>query len=323
MAKVFKRLILVVIAGIVIALALLWTPDTDPAEMKAKYGSETSQYVSDANGMAIHYRDEGNPNGRPIVLFHGSGASLHTWEDMIVELSDEFRLISFDFPGHGLTGPDPERDYSASSLLEAAQTVLDEVGVERAIIAGNSMGGWAAWRLALASPEMVEGLVLIDASGPQIDDKPNPYLAARIVNSPVGQLIAPKIAPRSMVKKTLSQVRYDDDQITDELVDRYWELARYPGNRQAMVDRGKVDRGSHYWDRISEIEVPVLILWGKHDVTTPPSFARAFDMALKDARNIMYYNAAHLPMEEVPDQVAKDIRDWTHDKFVDEDRVEP
>ena len=315
MQRFLKWLGLVFVGVIVLLLLLGWTPDTDRAEMIEKYSSTASQFVTDGDGMSIHYRDEGNKNGPAIVLLHGSSASLHTWEDMIRELSGEYRLISLDFPGHGLTGPDPKRDYSVGSLIDAAETVMDAVGVERAVIAGNSMGGWASWRMALASPERVTGLILIDASGPQIEEKTDLYLAAKIVESPIGQLLAPKITPRPIVRKTLTQVIYDDTQISETLMDRYWELNRFPGNRTAMVDRAKVDREPEYWNRVGNIDVPVLILWGDHDVTTPPAFGRAFDAAIENSKLITYPDAAHLPMEERPVKVAGDIRAWMGENF--------
>lgn len=315
MKKGLKRLSWGLIAAFIIGLAVLWTPDTDRDEMIAKYTSETSRFVTDSQGMAIHYRDEGMPSGPVIVLLHGSGASLHTWEDMIEALSDTYRFISLDLPGHGLTGPDLERDYSASSMIDAVETVMETAGVEKAVIAGNSMGGWISWRYALTAPQRVEGLILIDAAGPQIGVEPNLYLAARIMDSALGRIAAKKITPKSIAKKTLTQVMYDDDAISDGLVERYWDLTRFPGNRIAMGDRAQVDREAKYWQRVSEIEVPVLILWGEHDVTTPLAFAHAFDTQIANTVLKIYPNAAHLPMEEIPADVAADIKIWMKSAF--------
>lgn len=315
MRKFLKSLAFAVCVLLIASLIIFWTPDADRADMLRKYSSVSSQFVTDQNGMAIHYREEGNPDGSVIVLLHGSGASLHTWEDMIAELSDTYRLISLDLPGHGLTGPDPKRDYSAASMMDAVETVMDKAGIERAVIAGNSMGGWVSWRFALHAPERVSGLILVDASGPQIAEKPNLYLAARITDSALGRMLTPKITPKPLVRKTLTQVMYDDTAITDELIDRYWELTRFPGNRQAMNDRARTDREAEYWKRVGEINVPVLILWGQHDVTTPLAFAHAFDAKIADTRLKIYPNAAHLPMEEIPADVARDIRDWMETAF--------
>ncbi len=315
MIKNLKHFGFGVLAILLVGTVVLWTPDANREDMISKYTTTASNFVTDDDGMAIHYRDEGNKDGPVIVLLHGAGASLHTWEKMVGEMSGVYRLISLDFPGHGLTGPDPERDYSAASLMDAAQTVMDTLGVERAVIAGNSMGGWISWRLALAAPQQTAGLILIDASGPQIADKPSLYLAARITNSGIGRFAAQKITPKPIVRKTLSQVMYDETLITDELVDRYWELTRFPGNRKAMSDRAKVDREVNYWDRVGEINVPVFILWGEHDVTTPLSFAQAFDEKISNTQVKVYSNAAHLPMEEVPLEVAQDISDWMERSF--------
>lgn len=310
MIRFLKFFAIALLLLIMVPIIIFWTPEGDRDELIETYTNEASAFAIDGDGMKIHYRDEGNKDGAPIILLHGSNASLHTWADMVSILSDDYRLISLDFPGHGLTGPDPKQDYSAASLIDAAKTVMDETGVERAVIAGNSMGGWAAWRFALEYPERVSGLVLIDASGPVIEEEADPYLAAKITNSVPGQLLALRVTPRPIIRQTLSQVMYDDAQITDELVERYRDMARFPGNRKAMSDRAKVDREAGYWDRVGEIGVPVLILWGEHDVTTPVAFAHAFDAAINDTKLVIYPNAAHLPMEEIPADVARDIRTW-------------
>lgn len=315
MKKFLKRFVVVLVAFILVLLAAFWTPDADRDEMIAKYSSVESAFVTDKSAMAIHYRDQGRRDGPVIILLHGSNASLHTWEDMVAELSKTYRLISLDLPGHGLTGPDPERDYSAASMIDAVETVMETVGVKRAIIAGNSMGGWVSWRMALAKPDKVEGLILVDASGPQIAEKTNLYLAARITDSAVGRMLTPKITPKPLVRKTLTQVMYDDGAITDELIDRYWDLARFPGNRKAMNDRAKADRELGYWGRVGEIDVPVLILWGEHDVTTPVAFAHAFYESISNTTLKIYPDAAHLPMEERPKKVAKDIHAWMESTF--------
>ncbi len=302
-------------ALMVIGTVLLWTPDADRDEIIAKYSNAESEFVTAPDGAKIHFRDQGNADGQVLVLLHGSNASLHTWEDMIRELKADYRLISLDFPGHGLTGPDPERDYSAASMIDAVIAVMDQAGVEKAVITGNSMGGWLSWRMALSHPERVSGLVLIDASGVVGVEEPDLYLAAKIQNTKLGQMLATKMMPKPIVKKTLSQVMFDDTQITDQLINRYYDLARFPGNRQAGNDRMNTPREPDYYARIGQIEVPVLILWGQHDVTTPLSYAQAFDEALPESEKIIYPNAAHLPMEEIPQAVARDIDRWHGVKF--------
>ena len=157
-----------ILAGLAgIAFLALRTPDTDPAAMRARYGGPDSRFTEAANGLAaLHYRDQGCRDCPAILLVHGSNASLHTWEPLVEKLQDRYRLISYDQPGHGLTGPHPRDDYTARGLFEAIAAVVDATGVEPFAIAGNSMGGWLAWRYALAQPRDLSALILLNASGP-------------------------------------------------------------------------------------------------------------------------------------------------------------
>ncbi len=309
------KTILLIFALILTIGVAFWTPDADKDELISKYSNQYSQFVLSSDGSRIHYRNEGLAEGPVLVLLHGNHASLHTWEPLVAELSDTFRLISIDFPGHGLTGPNTARDYSANALIQSVNTVLDHLNVQHALVAGNSMGGWIAWRFALQYPDRVAGLVLIDASGAITDEPIRLYTAAKISRSKIGQLITPRITPKFLVRKSLTQVMWNDDSVSDELVDRYWDLARYPGNRIAMVDRMQVDREPGFWHRIGDIDKPALILWGEHDQTIPVSHARAFNAALENSQLKIYANAAHAPMEEQPTQVAADIRAW-YDKTI-------
>jgi len=162
----------------------------------------------------------------------------------------------------------------------------------------------------LSVPERTSGLVLIDASGAQVAEKVKPYLGARLAQSSFGQMLLPEITPRFLVKSSLQEGVAYPQRVTEELVDRYWELLRFPGNRQAAVDRAKTPREPEKWAEIGSLEMPVLLLWGEQDKVIPLSHARAFAAAISQSKLITYADAGHLPMEETPEQVARDIDAW-------------
>lgn len=308
--KTAFRIILTLAAILVAAFFIFRTPDTDRAEMIAKYSNDASQFVDDGVGGKIHYRDEGNKDGPAIVLIHGSSSLLQTWEPVVALLGDKYRLISLDLYGHGITGPQAKGDYSVDANISAAIKVLDTVGVKKAYWVGNSMGGWLSWRAGLAVPERVSGLVLIDASGAQTDEKIKPYLGARLARSSIGQLLLPEITPKFLVRSSLEENFAQPERLTDELVTRYWELLRFPGNRHATLARGRTPREPEKWDEIGNLKMPVLLLWGEQDKVIPVSHAKAFEAAITGSKLIIYKDAGHLPMEETPDQVARDIDSW-------------
>lgn len=293
-----------------VAFIALRTPDSDVAAMRAKYGGPNPSFAEAADGMLVHYRDQGCRGCPAILLVHGSNASLHTFEPLVEHLKDRYRLISYDQPGHGLTGPHPRDDYSARGMFEAIAAVIDATEVERFAIAGSSMGGWVAWRYALARPQDLSGLILINASGappPPDAEKPRPYLGSIVMHHPLGRFLAQRITPRSLFERSLRDNVTDDAFVTETMVDRYWELMRYPGNRRAAGLRAIVDREPQYGERLSEITAPTLILWGAQDRVTPPYVGETFDEMIPNSRFAMFEDVGHLTMEEAPKRTAAAI----------------
>ena len=135
-------LVLVAIVGLGIAF---WTPDTDAAAMRAKYGGAPSQFVDLGGGLTVHLRDEGPRDAPVIVLLHGSNADLHTWDEWTKRLIPQYRVIRFDQIGHGLTGPNPARRYDMNAFTDTVDRVTTKLGVQRFVLGGNSMGGGIAW----------------------------------------------------------------------------------------------------------------------------------------------------------------------------------
>ncbi len=304
------RIIFLLLVLLGSAFFIFRTPDTDRAEMIAKYGNEASRFVDDGQGAKVHYRDEGYKDGPALLLIHGSNSLLQTWEPLVALLGDKYRLISLDLYGHGLTGPNPNGAYDADTNIAAAVRVLDKAGIDKAYWVGNSMGGWVTWRAGLSVPERISGLVLIDAAGAQVEQKGQPYLGARLARSSVGQMLLPEITPRFLVKSSLEENFAQPERLTEELVDRYWELLRFPGNRKAAVDRAKTPRQPEKWVDVGTLKMPVLLLWGEKDKIIPLAHGRAFAEAIPGSKLITYADAGHRPMEETPEQVARDIDGW-------------
>ena len=309
MRNLTKFLVSIVIL-LAVAFLVLKTPDSDPADMQTKYGGVNSKFVDVPGGMSIHYRDQGCRNCPAIVLVHGSNSSLHTYEPLVHVLEDRYRLISYDQPGHGLTGPHPLDDYSAQSMSEAMDAVIDATGVERYAIVGSSMGGWVAWRSVLARPGDVSALILISSSGappPPNTEKPRLYLGARIMRHPIGRFFARHITPRVIVEQSLFDSISNDDQVTENMVDRYWELLRLPGNRRAAGLLALVDREPEYGQRLGELNLPALILWGEDDHVVPLYNAKTFEELIPNSELQVFANVGHLAMEEVPGRTAEAI----------------
>jgi len=307
--KLLLKITFFIILVLVVLFFVFKTPDTDRQAMITKYGQGAIK-VDDGIGGQIYYRDQGNKNGKVLLLIHGSNSSMQTWNGMINVLASSYRIISLDLYGHGITGKHPNDDYSAGAQIAGVLKVLDHADVEKAVWVGNSMGGWLTWRAALAAPDRVSRLVLISASGAQGGEKADIYFAAKILKSPLVQKISEYIMPRSMVESSIQDNYADHSKISSQLVDQYWELLRFPGNRAAVAHRVKMSREPEIWNQISNIKQPTLLLWGEQDVVGPFSDTKLYQQKLPQSKLVSYPNASHLAMEELPIDVAQDIDQW-------------
>ncbi|MEP6343072.1 MAG: alpha/beta hydrolase [Maricaulaceae bacterium] len=310
MKKIFKWGGLSLIGAIILMLGSAYAPDTDTEAMRAKYGGEQARFVQMVSGANVHYRDQGPKDAPAIIMIHGMSSHLQTWEPLIAQMGDTYRILSLDLPGFGLTGPNPTGDYGPTVYTQAVLTVMDEAKIDKAIIVGNSMGGWTAWRMGLSHPERVKGLVLLDPWGAPGENNEKSNLAFKLMASPIGRALMPHFTPKSIVKQSILQSVEKDEIVTDEMVERYYELTRYPGNRQATIDAMKVTDDLSAWSNINTLKSPVLIIWGREDQLIDVSRSEAFAAELEGEVIIIYDNVGHLPMEEVPADVARDIKSW-------------
>jgi pimeloyl-ACP methyl ester carboxylesterase len=305
---------LVTILGLlVIAFLILRTPDTDRAAMIAQYGGGESRFLTLTSGATVHIRDTGGSEGQPqMILLHGSNASLHTWEPLVARLRNDWRIVRIDLPGHGLTGATPTGRYDTEEYIATVDEVATAMGMRQFILGGNSMGGGVSWRYALAHPERVQALLLLDAGGmpPRAEDPaPQSNIGFRIIRNPVGRWLGTHISPRSLFESSLRQSVSNKSIVTDAAIDRYWELNRFPGNRQATMIRFARGFGDPaIAERARQIQQPVLILFGDEDRIINPSAAQSFAERLPNDEVVMLPGIGHLPMEEAPDATARAIR---------------
>lgn len=303
--------ILVAVAALLgIAFLVLRTPDTDPAEMKAKYGGPPSQFVDLGQGLTVHLRDEGPRDAPVIVLLHGSNADLHTWEPWAAALRQDYRVIRFDQIGHGLTGPEPHGDYSPQAFDRSIELIAAKLGLGKFALGGNSMGGANALHYALGHGDRLTALVLVDSGGAPPFGKQPGNIGFTLARTPVLRNLILHITPRALVEESLEQSVYNRAVATSGAVDRYWELLRYPGNRQATLDR--FSRGWTTFEQrdLAALKLPVLIQWGAHDRLISLKAGEWLHQGISGSKLVVYPDAGHMPHEEVADRSAADLRAW-------------
>jgi pimeloyl-ACP methyl ester carboxylesterase len=217
----------------ILAVAIwLYTPDKPRAELEARWAGPPSSFL-DVAGVRLHLRDTGPRDGPAVLMLHGFGASLHTWEDWARGLEDRFRVIRFDFPGFALTGPDPSGVYTDARSVEVIAALMDRLGLPRASLVGSSMGGRIAWTFAATHPDRVERLVLLAPDG--FASPGRAY--GQEIRVPALMRTLPWTLPMPLLRRTAAAAFGDPSLMTDELAERYRDMLLVPGVRQAILDR--------------------------------------------------------------------------------------
>ncbi|MGE0530996.1 MAG: alpha/beta fold hydrolase [Hyphomonadaceae bacterium] len=291
-------------------------PDIPYETLAARYESAASRYVELPGGVRAHYRDEGQANGPPLLLIHGFSASLHTWEPWVARLGDEYRVISLDLPGHGLTRA--PAGYAAS--IEAFRDVVREFartqGLTQFALAGSSMGGNVAWEYALAYPEQVNALILVDASGwqdtrPEVADEPQVF---KLLRNPTLGPIMIQLDSSRLVRQGLEASFYDPALVDDAMLNRYVQLARAPGHREILLQMTLDFRSRNFAtpERLAALQMPTLIMTGDTDRLVPPEHAQQFHDAIAGSELVTFEATGHIPQEEKPEDSAGAVRDFLY-----------
>ena len=272
--------------------------DISLEDLKKEYANEHSKFI-DVDGLQVHYRDEGL--GFPVVLVHGTAASLHTWDAWTKKLKENYRVIRMDLPAFGLTGPNAQRDYSIKAYTNFLNSFLKEIKIDSFHLAGNSLGGNIAWNYAAEHPKKVAKLILVDASGlPTNKSQP---LVFKMAKTPAVNSMFLFITPKMFIRKNIEEVYADDSKITDALITRYHKMALREGNRQAFIDRANLDfklGSKDNLEKLKKIHTKTLLIWGKLDKWIPLDNGYRMHKILPNSTLTILENSGHVPMEENP-----------------------
>ena len=285
-----------VLAALIGAGLWLYTPDEPRAVLEAKYLVRPGDYLEVA-GLRLHVRDDGRKDAPAIILLHGFGSSLLTWDAWADRLASDHRVIRFDLPGFGLTGPDPTGDYSDERAVTVLAALMDQLGIARATIVGNSLGGKIAWQCAARRPDRVERLVLVSpdgfaSPGFEYGKRPDVPFVVRLL---------PYILPRSLLRASLLPAYGDPARLTDQTVTRYRDMMLAPGVRGAIVARTQQVLLQDPEPLLRTIRAPTLLLWGEKDGMIPFRNAADYARAIPDATVAALPGLGHVPFEEAPD----------------------
>ncbi len=326
------RRTLAVILTIVAVLAAGWLAlrraDIPYDTLETIYSVPDTQFMTLDDGLKVHFTDTGPKDRSTIVLVHGFSASLHTWEAWKTDLELDYRIVTLDLPGHGLTRAEDPSKATIERFADVVHEVTQDLGIDRFTIAGNSMGGNTAWSYTLKYPDTVEGLILVDASGWRDNDGEGgnrPFIFT-LLSNPIARTILKDLDMTSLTRSGLEGSYTDQSFVTDELVERYVALSRAPGHRATLLAIQSGERVEATAERLSEIKVPTLVLWGRDDNLIPVSSAQKFSDAIEGSKVVIYDGVGHLPQEEAVEQSIVDVRAFMMDvewEALDEEEIVP
>jgi pimeloyl-ACP methyl ester carboxylesterase len=300
--RIFGIIAVVLLAIVIVGWLLLRGPDIPYATLEAKYSvpDPASHFVDLPGGYHVHYQDEGEPGLPLLVLLHGFGDSYTSWEGWVRELKTRRRIITLDFPGHGLTRAPEGTVLRQDSLADFVDSFAATLGLPKFAVAGNSMGGGVAWQLAVRHPDRIDALILVDAAGFPNEKPPGEVpLAFRILKYPIGRTFLQRIDNRFLIREGLRTDVYNKSLITPAFVDRWAEFQRAPGHRAILMSVNLGGQPGDLAATLSAIKVPTLILWGEADVLLEPASARKFAAAIPGSKLITYPQVGHLPQIEM------------------------
>ncbi len=328
---------------LVVGFLALRRGDIPLETLKQKYAVPASQYMTMPDGVVVHYRDQGPDKtgaGLPqdeasdcqgftlqacvdkqrapariptLVMIHGFSASTRDWDDWIKILKPNYRIISIDLPGHGLTSAPARYKASIDGYADLVDAVTARLGVRKFVLIGNSMGGGTAWTFALRHPDRLDGLVLVDSAGWErltgADSGKGPIIF-KVMASPIGLWILRQVDVKPLIGQGLKSAFVDEKRVTPDLIDRYSDFARAPGHRDILMTIRSAPRTPVTAASFAAIKVPTLILHGREDHLVPFAQGQAFARVIPGSTLIAYDGVGHVPMEQIPAKSAADLDGW-------------
>jgi pimeloyl-ACP methyl ester carboxylesterase len=246
-------------------------------------------------GCNIRYYDVGL--GPVLVLIHGIGGDADEWAFCLDGLSSSHRVIALDLLGFGRSDK-PFINYCIEGFVEVLERFLQTLGIERATLVGNSLGGWIAATFGLLFPAAVNKLILVDAAG----------LWGDTTEFPVDL----RVSTREHLREVFQQLLYDKTLATDDLVDLAYRqhLERSDGYTIDSLLRNLQERGERLDEKVADLKMPVLIVWGEQDAMLPVETGRRLQRLIPGSRLEVISECGHLPALEKPSEFLRCVLEF-------------
>mgnify|MGYP001228668929 FL=1 len=303
-------IVLTILASLIlyalIKLDIRYPSEISKEEIDSKYLLESSDFI-EIDGVDLHYAIDGS--GPDLLLLHANYANLIDWNPWVNLLKDHYRVIRIDIPGHGLTAADPSNDYSMQRTIFLLEGFLNAFEVQKLSIAGASLGGTIGLHYTRRNPEKVENLILVSpgALNPRIRGRNEP------VKLPKPFEIIAYFTPRLITESLLRGGFGDPENVTEELIDRWYDLLLREGQRDAQIARVNQYVSGDIDQVLSEVRAPALIMWGKKNNVVPVDLAYEMKDMMKNSLRIemiIYESGGHQLVQELGIQTGKDALEY-------------
>jgi len=289
----------------------------------ARFADTQSKFV-DVDGVNLHYKDQGS--GPAILLMQGTLGDLADWDGWAEALSKRYRVLRFDMPAFGLSGPLRSGNYSADRMLSLIDAFMDQMGAERFAIAGTSYGGLVAFRYASTRVDRISALILANSAGVEYGKRPaqianaslptplsGPATAPAAASAPTGEqranIFTDPVITAADVEVNLRHVLANQALVTPLMVERKLAFTNMQGRLEESIAGRKLYERGDPLRVLSRVRAPALVLWGAGNKALDPKTADAFVAALKSAcsvERIVYNDAGHLLIVDKAAQSAAD-----------------
>lgn len=267
------------------------------------------------DGINYHYTEYPGEGAR-VFLLHGFGSSAYSWGKVAPLLQRKgFHVYALDMMGFGWSDKPSDGDYDPLALVECVNAWMDAMGLQDVAFVGNSLGGAVAVLMSILHPDKVGSMVLVDAGGYPME---LPFIL-KVARIPTVGFWANLFYGRWLLRWNLKEVYYNDDQVTREQVDAYYDRLRTKNGLGSMVSLAKAidfSKFHTYVERAKKLEVPILIIWGQEDEWIPLEIGHRFDEELPNSRIVVIPECGHVPQEEKPEITAELIAG-----FVEENQI--
>ena len=273
----------------------------------------TNDKLTEVNGVNLRYTDTGTPPPT-LLLLHGFGSSVFSWRKVTGALGEQARVIAFDRPGFGLSERPSvtatQNPYTAEAQVALSLGLLDKLGIDKAVLVGNSAGGAVAVNFALAHPERVAGLILVD---PALQSGGPPAWVRALYNTPQGTRIGPYLMRPFGEEAGLELLRRayaDPSRLTDADIAGYRRPLQADNWDSALWEVTKANRPYDLFPRLAELSVPTLIVSGAEDDIVPPEQSERASSSIAGAEFKVLQNCGHVPQEECPQKFLAAVTPW-------------